>query len=253
MNVLFLDAPYTGPVELCQETIGYLLKKKYKVVGLYASVQFCNALEKVKQQLQELKIEVITSQADRTHVTSQLLGCDSYHNSLHLSEKQRKAVDGYLYIGDGKFHPLALVYAQKDLPITEVKEILCNDPLRNKLSLMEFNDIKTILRKYRASLMKFLTAKNIGILVTVKPGQEHLRASYAVEKKFPEKNFYYFVDDTISFSQLENFPFIDVWVNTACPRIGFDDQEKFVRGVMNLNDACLVRELLSQESALMKI
>ena len=48
--------------------------------------------------------------------------------------------------------------------------------------------------------------------------------------------------------QLENFNFIDVWVNTACPRVSFDDQEKFVKGVINLNDALSVEEILSKES-----
>lgn len=252
MNVLFLDAPYRGKVVLCKETIDHLLKKEIKMVGLYASVQFCSNLEEVKTQLEELNINVVTSKADRTHTKGQLLGCDSYHESLNLSKKEEKGIGAYLYVGDGKFHPLALVYSQKDLPLSEVKEIICSDPMRNRMSLMGFNDIKTILMKYHASLMRFLTATKIGVIITVKPGQEHLRASLALEKKFPEKKFYFFVDDVVSFSQLENFPFIDVWVNTACPRVGFDDQEMFRKGVINLNDAYAVRELLSRESALMK-
>lgn len=253
MNVLFLDAPYKGKIKLCQETIDYILKKKIKTVGLYASVQFCSNLDVVKSQLEALKIKVVTSKADRTNVKSQLLGCDSYHESLNLSSSEEKSIDAYLYIGDGKFHPLALVYSQKDLLLKEMKEIICDDPMREQMKMMNFEDIKSILRKYRASLMKFLTAEKIGVIVTVKPGQEHLRASYTLERKFPEKKFYYFLDDTVSFGQLENFPFIDVWVNTTCPRVGFDDQEKFMRGVINLNDAYLVREILGKESVLMKI
>ncbi|MBI2112760.1 diphthamide synthesis protein, partial [Candidatus Woesearchaeota archaeon] len=50
------------------------------------------------------------------------------------------------------------------------------------------------------------------------------------------KKFYFFVDNTISYGQLENFPFVEVWVNTACPRIGLDDQEAFRKGVLNLKD-----------------
>ena len=55
-------------------------------------------------------------------------------------------------------------------------------------------------------------------------------------KKYPDKKFYFFVDNTISYGQLENFPFVEVWVNTACPRIGLDDQEAFRKGVLNLKD-----------------
>ncbi len=253
MNVLFLDAPYKGKVMLCKSTIDYLLKKKIKTIGLYASVQFSSHLDEVKGQLKKINVEVVTSKADRTHVKGQLLGCDSYHESLNLSSAQEREVDAYLYVGDGKFHPLALVYSQKDLELSSVKEIICDDPLREKMTLMSFDEIKVILRKYRASLMKFLNADKIGVIVTVKPGQEHLRASFALEKKFPLKKFYYFLDDNVSFGQLENFPFVEVWINTACPRVGFDDQEKFMNGVINLNDAYLVREILGKESALMKI
>src|SRR3989344_7993867 len=235
MEVLFLDAPFSGTVELSKDTLAYLKKNKYKTVALYASVQFVNNLDTVRKQLAENNITVITSHADRTQVKGQLLGCDNYHNSLNMPREDSKAADCYLYVGDGKFHPLALVYAQKDMH--EMKEIVCNDPMQKKMSLMDITDVKKILLKYRASLMKFLAAKNVGVIVTVKPGQEQFSPSLALEKRYANKKFYSFIDNVVSFDQLENFNFIDVWVNTSCPRVGFDDQEKFARGVINLNDA----------------
>ena len=93
MEVLFLDAPYSGSIELAKETLAYLKKKKYKTVALYASVQFVNNLDKVREQLRQNEIEVITSHADRTQVKGQLLGCDSYHNSLNMSRDEVKASD----------------------------------------------------------------------------------------------------------------------------------------------------------------
>ncbi|HLC70931.1 MAG TPA: diphthamide synthesis protein [Candidatus Nanoarchaeia archaeon] len=251
MDVLFLEAPYSGEVNLCAATLNYLKKEKYTKVALYASVQFCNNLEIVKQQLEKANIAVITSKPDRTHVKSQLLGCDNYHSSLHLAEKELQEIDAYLYVGDGKFHPLALVYAQKDSAV--MKEIICNDPMRKAMTLMGLDDIKTKLRRYRGALLKFFSAKDVGVIITVKPGQEHLRPSFFLEKIFPEKKFYYFIDDTVSFNQLENFPFIEVWVNTACPRIGFDDQLQFRKGVINLNDALNAKEILSTESVINRI
>src|SRR3989338_3065535 len=113
MEIMFLEAPFTGTVELCNKTIDYLTKHKITTVGLYASVQFVNQLETVETQLQELNITLISSKADRTHVKKQLLGCDNDANSLGLSDEQKEKIQAYLYIGDGKFHPLALVYAQR--------------------------------------------------------------------------------------------------------------------------------------------
>lgn len=251
MDVLFLEAPYDGTVELCKDALDYLNKKNIKTVALYASVQFCNNLETVKQQLAVANVNIITSRPDRTHVQSQLLGCDNYHSSLNLAKKELQEIDAYLYIGDGKFHPLALVYAQKDSTI--IKEIICNDPMRKTMTLMGIDDIQAKLRRYRGALLKYITAKNIGVIITIKPGQEHLRPSFFLEQKFPDKKFYYFIDDTVSFAQLENFPFIEVWVNTACPRIGFDDQEQFHRGVINLNDALQAEKILSKSSVLNKV
>ncbi len=244
MEILFLEAEYTGKVELCQEVLSYLQKKKYSQVALYASVQFVNKLDSVKQQLQEHKISIITSKADRANAVSQLLGCDNYHSSLNLSSTELVNLDAYLYIGDGQFHPLALVYAQKNLP--DKKEIVGNDPIQNKLFLVNEQQVKTILDLSRSSLMKFWQATKIGVIITIKPGQEQLQASLALEKKFPHKKYYYFIDNNISFDQLENFPFIEVWVNTACPRIGLDDQKNFSKGVINLNDALAAEELLRQ-------
>ncbi|MBI2666317.1 diphthamide synthesis protein [Candidatus Woesearchaeota archaeon] len=251
MKTLFLDAPYAGTVELCKETFNYLKQKNYQTVALYASVQFVNQLEKVRKQLEEAHIEVITSQARRTHVETQLLGCDNDKEALNLSQEQWQHIDAFLYIGDGRFHPLALVFAQKDLDDEEKeegkerinkKEILCNDPMTQQLKIMGEVEVKSILNKYRASLMKFIAAERVGVLVTIKPGQQQLRASFAIEEKFPEKKFYYFIDNVLSFDQLENFPFIETWVNTACPRIGFDDQEKFVHVVINLRDAVYLKQ-----------
>ncbi len=251
MEVLFVDAPYTGNLELCQATLDFLKKENVKNVALYASVQFCHNLDQVKQQLTKLNINIISSQPDRTHVQHQLLGCDNYHDSLHLTGQQRNQIDYYLYIGDGRFHPLALVYGQKDLP--SMNPIICNDPIARRMQLLDHTFIKKILQKYRASLLKFLNATAVGVLVTIKPGQEQFKPALVLEKKFPQKKFYYFIDNVISFDQLENFPFIEVWVNTACPRIGFDDQEKFRRGVINLNDAFMAEEILSQNSILNKL
>ena len=243
MKVMFLDAPYLGEVELCKETLDYLREKEYSKVGLYASVQFVGKLELVKKQLTEHGIIIHTSKADRTNVEGQLLGCDSSQSSLNLNQE----IDCFLYVGDGKFHPLALVYGQKDK--NDKKEIICNDPLQKKMSLVSQEDVSSILKRYKGSLIKFLSSKDIGVIVTIKPGQEQLKPAFLLEKRFPDKRFYYFIDNNVSFDHLENYPFIEVWINTSCPRVGFDDQEKFLRGVINLNDALRVEECLAHHDS----
>ena len=229
MKTVFLEAPYIGKVSLCKKTVDYLKKKKIKTVGLYAVIQFCHNLSNVRDQLQSLGITVVTSQAKRTDASQQILGCDVYEDSLNLNENELSLVDAFLYIGDGKFHPLALLHGQK-------ADVICDDPLGKTMEVLDKSFIERILKKQRGSLATFYASDNIGVIITTKPGQQFMLKSFELEKKYPNKKFYYFLDDTISFGQLENFPFIDVWVNTACPRIGLDDIEKFRKGVVNLRD-----------------
>lgn len=219
MKVMFLEAPFTGKVSLCNETINYL--KKYQKIGLFSSVQFVDNLDRVKEQLKELGIEIVMTKLARTSREGQLLGCNVYDDL--------PKVDAFLYIGDGKFHPLALVYCQE-------KDVICDNPIEGKMIVLERSHIERKLKRRKGSLLKFKTSKKIGVIVTLKPGQEQLKKSFSLEEKYPDKEFYYFIDNNISFDQLENFPFVDVWVNSACPRIGLDDQEMFRKGVVNLMD-----------------
>ncbi len=240
MQVLYLDAPFAEKIQLCPETIAYLQKKKYKKVALFTSIQFLKSVESITEQLSQIRVKAITSLAARASQPGQLLGCDCSLESLNLPGE----VDAFLYVGDGNFHPLALAYAQKDLK--EFKEVVCNDPLQNKMTLLDVSAIKKNLLRARGSLMKFLSAKTVGVIITVKPGQQQYRAALALEKKYPEKKFYYFADDKISFDQLENFPFIEVWVNTACPRVGFDDWEQFRKSVVNLEETLQAEKSLKR-------
>ena len=42
--------------------------------------------------------------------------------------------------------------------------------------------------------------------------------------------------EDIDFNDLENFNFIEMWVNTACPRIGYDDMLAQEKPIVDLSD-----------------
>ena len=48
----------------------------------------------------------------------------------------------------------------------------------------------------------------------------------------PDKKFYIFAYDTLDIPSLENFPFVQCWVNTACPRIA--DEKSFMVNIGDL-------------------
>jgi len=104
---------------------------------------------------------------------------------------------------------------------------------------MQKDAAEKMLKKAHANKVRFLHATNIGIIVTTKSGQQQYKPSKALQKKYPDKKFYTFVTDTVDFGQLENFPFIEAWVNTACPRIGYDDVVHIRQAIVNLSDTLL--------------
>lgn len=76
--------------------------------------------------------------------------------------------------------------------------------------------------------MKFLKAKKIGILISTKAGQYNLKKAFEIKKKFKDKEYYYFISDEIKLDELEDFNFIDVFINTACPGIFYDKSNKTI-------------------------
>jgi 2-(3-amino-3-carboxypropyl)histidine synthase len=240
MDNLLINAEYNKEIKLDEYTLNYL--KKFRTIAVYSAVQFSNKLQTILDQLKEFNI--ITSKPQRTNGTHQILGCDLSYENLNLNEKP----DAFLYVGDGIFHPRALALSQKEE--TEFKEIIRFNPMENKHEILNLNDIQKILKKSKANLLKFLHADTIGVVITTKPGQQQFQPSKLLEEKYKDKRFYYFVDNNIDFSNFENFQFIESWINTACPRLGFDDAANSEFPIINLTEALNAEKILSQKSFL---
>ncbi|MBI4440185.1 diphthamide synthesis protein, partial [Candidatus Woesearchaeota archaeon] len=123
-----------------------------------------------------------------------------------------------LYIGSGKFHPIA-VALETDKPV------FCLNPENGEFSWDVRKDADRIKKQNRVKIIRFLHAKNIGILISTKPGQFNTVWVDELKRKYPEKIFYTFLFDTLQPGYLEDFPFIDFFVATACPRIQEDHKK----------------------------
>jgi 2-(3-amino-3-carboxypropyl)histidine synthase len=233
MQTVCIDATWDAKLELGKVVIDYLVERNVKTVALFASVQFLE-LDTVKQQLTELGITIKLTKAKRTHVEGQILGCDAYHDSY--KEPIIAESDVLMYVGDGMFHPKALLLSQ--MRSQSIKPVLIWNPVTEKMQIIDEQDILDQIKRLRVNVMKFLHAKTIGILVTVKPGQQYLKNAQKLKEKFAAegKKSYIFIDDDLSINLLENYPFVDVWVNTACPRIGTDDLTTIPVPLVNIRD-----------------
>jgi len=160
-------------------------------VGLVTTVQYVDELPKIKKYLD--------GQGKKCLVIGKILGCD-----VKNAEKAKDKVDAFLYIGSGEFHPIALLSIGKPVYMQNGKRLEKDD------------------RKIKGMLAKFYASKDIGIIVSLKTGQMHLDWAEELKKRFADKTFYVFAADTIDYRQMENFNFVESWVNTACPRIADD-------------------------------
>ena len=112
------------------------------------------------------------------------------------------------------FHPIYIAY-KRDKPVWMW------NPFNKKLSKLEDSEVIKYAKRRKGALLKFHNADNIGIIVSLKPGQKNLTLAKELEKQ-TKKIAHIFITDTLNISDLENFPFIDCWVNTACPRLSDD-------------------------------
>jgi len=203
---------------------------------LFSSVQFLQQLPDIEKQLENKGKQILMVKSKNflfdgmISEKGQLLGCnaETFDAKNHGDE-----FDAFLYIGDGIFHPQALL-------VNNRKDIYCYDPKINKLNVLKKELYDNIQKRTRGRILKFLTSKNIGIIVTTKRGQNSSKRAESlkekISKKWPDKKVFMLLCSELNFSELENFNFVDIFVNSACSRIGHDDTIRSPKPIINIDD-----------------
>lgn len=175
-------------------------------IGLLTTIQFLDELSKLQDYLE--------SKGKTAIIGGQILGCDQTA-ALEIKDD----IDCFLYLGSGRFHPIGIT-KKTDKPVFTLH------PNDQKLQELDQKLVDEYTKRKKGQYAKFLQAKNIGVLMTKKSGQSQVQATIGrilvLEDQFQEKRFYFFLSDTFDFNEIENFPFIDAWLNTMCPRIEED-------------------------------
>ncbi|MBR9683585.1 2-(3-amino-3-carboxypropyl)histidine synthase [Candidatus Woesearchaeota archaeon] len=208
----FIETRYDGEMDLPKDLISELPSK----IMVATTVQYLSQLPEIKRKLSAYDKEVSLFRSMHGQYAGQILGCDNFKISFDA--------DCFLYVGDGEFHPTALLVNEKP--------VFVYSPLSEKWKKLGRKEREEIELRKKVALMKFHSGDKVGILISVKEGQHLIQGKVAELKKKLEaegKEVYLFLSNEIK--DLENFNFIDCWVNTACPRISED-----VRGMINLRD-----------------
>lgn len=203
METMFVNAYYDKEVKINKN----IINKLPKTLMLFTTSQFINQLDSIKKQLTNNGKEVKTIKTGHASSEGQLLGC--------TNEEIKGNFDAFFFVGTGEFHPTAL--------LKNNKEIYYYNPINDNLNKINKEEIEKLARKRLGALKKFYSSRKIGFLISVKPGQNRFNDCKKIEEKYKDKEFYYLVDNTINLNSLENFPFIEVFVNTMCPRL-IDDE-----------------------------
>lgn len=185
-------------------------------LGLAANTQFITYLEELKLLLEKESYQVQIGAGDaRIKHRGQILGCN--FSSVKALSAQ---VDGYMFIGDGLFHPLGISLATN-------KKVLAFDPFCNTIKNIDsFRD--KIVRQRMAAVGSVSNFRNFGILLSTKPGQIRLDYALSLKKKLKLHDRFgtILALDNITPIQIDYLPF-DAYINTACPRLVIDDCQQY--------------------------
>jgi len=121
-----------------------------------------------------------------------------------------------------------------------------NDEVRDLSSLRD-----RILKQRMASIEKFKEAKNVGVIVEIKPGQKFGSPKYLIDKlKEQGKNPILITMNELTPDKILNFYNIDAFVELACPRIALDDYAKYPRTIITFKEALVALGIKSWEEML---
>lgn len=192
-------------------------------IGAVTIAPYVDQLGDAIEMLREAGFTVVVGERSRrTAHDGQILGCDLTAGTAIAGQ-----VAGFLYIGDGLFHPLGLSLATD-------REVVVANPAQGtamKEELAERRD--TLLRQRYACIASAMDGHRVGIIVGKKLGQQRPELAERL-KELAERHGYTTALVTADLLQPEQLDHLgmDVYVSTACPRIALDDAGSFMQPLL---------------------
>jgi 2-(3-amino-3-carboxypropyl)histidine synthase len=235
---LYLEARATLTVDAAVISAMPLLSG-YSRIGLATTVQHVQTLDAVREILVRAGKTIEIGDTRRLAYPGQVIGCD-FSNVKSVAAD----VDAFLFIGGGKFHALGVALAT-------LKPTIIADPYGG-MAYSVTEEVQKILKKRYANIEEASRAKNLGILVSLKPGQKHLDEALKIKESVEKmgKTACLFAVRELQPEVLAGFPSVDAYVNTACPRISLDDASKFKKPVLTVQEFMVVSGESSWENLL---
>ena len=199
--------------------------KSYHKVGLSYSIQHRHDIENIKKFYEEHGKQVTLSKKAGTNAyEGHITGCE--YRGLRAIQDD---VDCFVIIGN-QFHSMGAVLAVKR-PVILID--VYNDDVRSMAGLRE-----KILKQRIFSIEKLKEAKNVGIIVEIKPGQKFGNPVKLLEKlRAAGKTAIVITMSELTPDKLMNFYNIEAFIELACPRIALDDFAKYEKPILTMREA----------------
>jgi 2-(3-amino-3-carboxypropyl)histidine synthase len=232
---VYVEARATVGVETVVEKALPLLKE-FQTIGLATTVQHVQTLDFVKEILLRAGKTVVIGDAGRASYPGQVIGCE-YSNAKSIANE----VDAFLFIGGGRFHALGVA-------LSTSKPTTVADPYEKKAYSVD-EEAWRILKQRLASIEEAKKANIFAVLVGLKLGQKRLDKALSTKRKLEEagKTAFLFAIKEITSESLMDFPTVDAYINTACPRIALDNASKFKKPMLTFNEALVLVNEVSWE------
>jgi 2-(3-amino-3-carboxypropyl)histidine synthase len=204
-RVIFLPWEVDFDVKVLGKALPLL---KGKTTGLVTTVQHVHLIPAMESFLTSQGVDVRVGEGKgRTPHRGQVLGC------CFTTARMTQAHE-ILYVGTGLFHPIGIA-------LSTGTRVIALDPLAGIASEVSG---ETHLRRRFGVIEKAREAKSIGILVSTKSGQHRMELAQNLAILSP--NAVIVTVKEVSPDELLNLGFA-AYVNTACPRLAYDDQVRF--------------------------
>ena len=201
------------------------LLKSWSNIGLVTTVQHVHKLKEIKNVLLKAGKTVAVGDAGLVKYAGQVIGCD-FSNAKSVSEE----VEAFLFVGGGRFHAIGVTLAT-------AKPTIIADPYEKRAYPIH-GEVPRILKQRWASISEAKRVETFGVLIGLKSGQKKIREAVKIKEKLQKsgRRTTLLALREITPNALMQFPNIDAFVNTACPRLSLDQTPNFLKPILSLNE-----------------
>ncbi len=199
--------------------------KDYKTIGFSYSIQHRHDLKGIIEFYEKHgKRVVLSKKIGNVAYEGHIVGCQ--YEGLKAIQDQ---VDCFVIMGN-QFHSMGATLAvQKPVVLLDVY----NDDVRTMAGLRD-----KILKQRIISIERLKEAKNVGIIVEIKPGQKFGSPKLLLKKlRDAGKTAVVITMSELTPDKIMNFYSIDAFVELACPRIALDDFAKYEKPILTYREA----------------